>query len=124
MSVIGDFNGWRHDANPLAPAGESGVWRGFVPGVETGALYKYAIRSRASGERVEKADPYAFASEFRPRTASRVYDLDGYAWRDEEWLARRGEAQSLRAPMSVYELHPGSWRRVPDGPGRRKRSRC
>jgi 1,4-alpha-glucan branching enzyme len=118
VSVIGDFNGWRHDANPLLPAGESGVWRGFVAGVEPGALYKYAIHSRATGERLEKADPYAFASEFRPRTASRVYDLDGYAWRDEEWLARRGEMQSLRAPMSVYELHPGSWRRIPEANNR------
>jgi 1,4-alpha-glucan branching enzyme len=114
VSVIGDFNGWRHGANPLTPAGESGVWRGFVPGVGAGALYKYAIHSRATGEMLEKADPYAFASEFRPRTASRVYDLDGYSWRDEEWLARRAQTQSLRAPMSVYELHPGSWRRIPE----------
>jgi len=113
-SVIGDFNGWRHGANPLAPAGDSGIWRGFVAGVAPGALYKYALRARAGGNRLEKADPYAFSAEFRPRTASRVCALEGYPWGDASWLERRRAAQALDAPISVYEVHLGSWRRVPE----------
>jgi 1,4-alpha-glucan branching enzyme len=113
-SVIGDFNGWRHGANPLAPAGDSGIWRGFVAGVAPGALYKYALRARAGGTRLEKADPYAFSAEFRPRTASRVCALEGYPWGDAAWLERRRAAQALEAPISVYEVHLGSWRRVPE----------
>jgi 1,4-alpha-glucan branching enzyme len=113
-SVIGDFNGWRHGANPLTPAADSGIWRGFVAGVAPGALYKYALRARAGGERLEKADPYAFSAEFRPRTASRVCALDGYPWGDASWLEVRRAAQALDAPISVYEVHLGSWRRVPE----------
>src|SRR5437016_2214903 len=82
VSVIGDFNGWRHGAAPLAPTGDSGIWQGFVPGVQSGALYKYSLLSNAGGGRFEKADPFAFAAEIRPRTASKVWSLDGYAWND------------------------------------------
>ncbi len=111
VAVVGDFNGWEAGAHPLVGS-DTGVWEGFIPGVHTGALYKYAIESRYGGYRVEKADPFAFAAEIRPQTASKVWDLAGYAWRDAEWLARRGRAGALDAPVSIYEVHLGSWMRV------------
>ena len=115
VAVIGDFNGWNKDAHPLAVRGDwSGIWQGFVPGVEPGAAYKYHIRSRYDGYTVDKADPFAFFAETPPRTASRVWTLD-YVWGDGEWMARRKEANSLGAPWSIYEVHLGSWRRAPDG---------
>ena len=113
VSVVGDFNGWQAGAHPLTGS-EGGVWEGFVPGIHSGALYKYAIESRYRGYRVEKADPFAFAAEIRPQTASKVYDLAGYAWGDAEWLARRGRASAQDAPISIYEMHLGSWMRVPE----------
>ncbi|MGH2458220.1 MAG: 1,4-alpha-glucan branching enzyme, partial [Chloroflexota bacterium] len=88
VSVVGDFNDWRSVAHPLGLRGQSGIWEGFVPGVEPGARYKYHIESRHLGYRVEKADPFAFATEVPPRTASVVWSLD-YAWHDAEWLANR-----------------------------------
>ncbi len=112
VSVVGDFNDWQAGAHPLA--GSDGVWEGFVPGIHGGALYKYAIESHYRGYRVEKADPFAFAAEIRPQTASKVYDLAGYAWGDGAWLARRGRANALDAPISIYEMHLGSWMRVPE----------
>src|SRR5262245_5720789 len=114
VSVIGDFNGWRADAHPMRLQGSSGVWEAFVPGLGSGALYKYAITSRHRGYRVEKADPYAFAAEVTPRTASKVWDLSGYEWGDQEWMARRAKTQAPDAPMSIYEVHLGSWMRVPE----------
>jgi 1,4-alpha-glucan branching enzyme len=114
VSVVGDFNGWKPDRNPLQPVRSSGIWEGFVPGVGPGALYKYAITSQYGDYRTDKADPYAFAAEIRPRTASKVWDLSGYQWGDDQWLARRGAAQALGAPLSIYEVHLGSWRRVPE----------
>jgi 1,4-alpha-glucan branching enzyme len=114
VSVIGDFNGWRPGQNELRSRGDSGLWEGFVPGIGQGALYKYAIESQFNGYRAEKTDPIAFATELRPRTASKVWNLDGYAWGDGEWMARRGKAHSHDAPISVYEVHLGSWRRVPE----------
>ncbi len=113
VSVIGDFNAWRPGATPLSPQGESGVWAGEAPGVGPGALYKYHVVSRSAGHEADKADPVAFGSEPPPRTASRVCDLS-YAWGDGEWMARRGERQGLEAPISVYEVHLGSWRRRPE----------
>jgi 1,4-alpha-glucan branching enzyme len=114
VSVIGDFNDWTAGRHPLAPRASSGIWEGFLPGVGPGTLYKYAIESRQRGYRVEKADPFAFAGELRPQTASRVYDLGGYAWGDGEWMARRHAAQGLGAPMAIYEVHLGSFMRVPE----------
>jgi 1,4-alpha-glucan branching enzyme len=114
VSVIGDFNGWEPDRNPLRPVRSSGIWEGFIPDIGPGALYKYAITSQYDDYRVDKADPYGFAAEIRPHTASKVWDLSGYLWRDDEWMAHRGAAQSLNTPMSVYEVHLGSWRRVPE----------
>jgi 1,4-alpha-glucan branching enzyme len=114
VSVVGDFNGWQPGANPLHPVGSSGIWEGFVPGVGPGALYKYEITSRHGGYRVDKADPYGFAAETRPLTASKVWDLSGYDWGDADWMASRRHANALSAPISIYEVHLGSWRRVPE----------
>jgi 1,4-alpha-glucan branching enzyme len=114
VSVVGDFNDWRRGVHPMHPVRSSGIWECFIPGVRQGALYKYAITSRVSDYSVEKADPYAFAAEIRPRTASKVWDLSGYKWGDQEWMARRGRVQALDAPLTIYEVHLGSWRRVPE----------
>ena len=110
VSVIGDFNGWEADAHPLAPREGSGIWEGFVPGVGPGALYKYWIRPPHGGEPLEKADPYARRTEVPPRTASVVWELD-YDWGDDEWMAGRAARNALDAPMTVYEVHLGSWMR-------------
>jgi 1,4-alpha-glucan branching enzyme len=113
VSVIGDFNDWNPDASPLAARGDSsGVWEGIVNGVREGALYKFRIVA-ADGKFIgEKSDPYAVCTEEPPRTASVVWDLD-YRWQDGEWMAQRARANALDAPMSIYEVHLGSWRRVP-----------
>ncbi|MHC5004639.1 MAG: 1,4-alpha-glucan branching protein GlgB, partial [Planctomycetota bacterium] len=115
VSVIGDFNDWANGAHPIETVGESGLWSGFVPDVAEGAVYKYHVESRFHGYQVDKADPFGFMHEVPPRTASIVRRLD-YRWGDESWMARRGEHNRLDRPMSVYELHPGSWRG--DGSGR------
>jgi 1,4-alpha-glucan branching enzyme len=113
VTVMGDFNGWHKHDHPLAHRGRSGIWEGFVPGVGPGAVYKYHVESRYHGYRVDKADPFAFRAEVPPRTGSRVWEGQ-HAWRDQEWMRTRGGRQSLHAPMSIYEVHPGSWRRVPE----------
>ncbi len=113
VSVIGDFNDWDKTATPLEPQGSSGIWTGRVPGVERGAIYKYHIRSRRAGYRVDKADPVGFHQETPPKTGSVVWDL-AYDWGDEEWLAGRGERNRLDSPISIYEVHLGSWMRPPD----------
>ncbi len=118
VSVIGDFNSWKREAHPLRCLASSGIWEGFVPGLEPGALYKYFIRSRERGYSVEKADPFAFAGELRPRTASRVCDLETYRWGDDRWMKSRGGRNNLEAPLSIYEVHLGSWMRVPEEDGR------
>jgi 1,4-alpha-glucan branching enzyme len=113
VAVIGDFNGWNPDAHMLAPrADSSGIWEGVIDGVREGSLYKFRIRSRAGDFIGEKADPYAIRSEVPPRTASVVWDLD-YQWADAKWLTQRARVNALDAPMSIYEVHLGSWRRVP-----------
>jgi 1,4-alpha-glucan branching enzyme len=108
--VEGDFNGWNPNTHPLRPVGRSGIWSCFVPGVKTGALYKFLLRSRYHSQRLEKADPFAFSAELSPRTASIVWNLD-YQWRDREWMQERAGRNSLAAPISIYEVHLGSWRR-------------
>jgi len=118
VSVIGDWNGWAPLGNPLQSLGESGVWHGFVPGIDAGSTYKYAILPRGHGPWMEKADPYAFAAEYRPQTASIVAGLDGYEWNDSRWVKRRASTDWMAAPISVYELHLASWRRDPDNPDR------
>src|SRR4029078_4989895 len=86
----------------------------FFPAIGLGTAYKFAITSQYGDYRVDKADPFGFAAEMRPRTASRVWDLSGFDWADEDWLAHRRQAKVLESPMSIYEVHLGSWRRVPD----------
>jgi 1,4-alpha-glucan branching enzyme len=117
VSVVGDFNGWQRGVHPLTGS-DAGVWEGFVPGVPAGTLYKFAIESRYHGYRVEKADPFGFAAELRPQTASRVADLSGYGWQDAEWMASRAARHALAAPIAIYEMHLGSWRRKPEERGR------
>ncbi|MFH1650510.1 MAG: 1,4-alpha-glucan branching protein GlgB [Chloroflexota bacterium] len=113
VSVIGNFNGWEKGRHPLRPRGSSGIWEAFLPGVGRGTLYKYAITSRYRGYRVEKADPYSTFQEIPPKSASIVWDTD-YAWGDGEWMSQRGERNRLDAPIAIYEVHLGSWKRVPE----------
>ncbi|MFC1910904.1 1,4-alpha-glucan branching protein GlgB [Chloroflexota bacterium] len=117
VSVIGEFNQWNKSAHPLQPRGESGIWEGFIPGVGKGDLYKFYIISRYRNYRVEKADPVSFFNEIPPKTASIVWNLD-YPWEDDEWMKARNLRNSLEAPISIYEIHPGSWRRVIEDGGR------
>jgi len=114
VSIIGDFNQWDPRATPLRPRQSSGIWEGFVPNLAQGTIYKFSIKPRFSSQRLEKADPFGFAAELRPRTASIVWDLSRYTWQDDAWVAGRSQAQSLDAPISVYEVHLGSWKRSPD----------
>ena len=111
VEVAGDFNDWQADAHPLRLLEDSGIWTSFVPVAKPGSLYKYMIHAAGSGPAAQKADPYAFAAELRPRTASKVCNLSGYAWGDAEWLAARRSWQSLDSPVSIYEVHLGSWMR-------------
>jgi 1,4-alpha-glucan branching enzyme len=111
VSVIGDFNGWAADATPMYLHGGSGLWACFVPGLAAGALYKYRLTTQQGA--IDKADPYGFGAEVRPMTASVVTDLSGYAWDDGAWLGARAERQALGAPLAIYEVHLGSWRRAP-----------
>jgi 1,4-alpha-glucan branching enzyme len=114
VSVIGDFNGWDKNSHPLKVRDDgSGIWEGFIPGIEHGAIYKYHIRSNLNGYSVDKGDPFATRWEEPPRTGSMVWDLD-YPWQDGWWLENRQRHNSLDAPMSIYEVHLGSWRRVPE----------
>jgi 1,4-alpha-glucan branching enzyme len=112
VAVIGDFNGWDDGATALERQHPSGIWSGFVPGVGQGSIYKYRIVA-PDHQRFDKADPYAFASEMAPRTGSVVWDLH-HDWNDAEWMRERARHNALDAPLSIYELHLGSWRRVPE----------
>lgn len=114
VSVIGDFNGWTYDQHPLFVRWDSsGIWEGFIPGVSEGAVYKYLIRTN-QGEQIEKGDPYARYWEIPPKTASIVH-TSSYKWNDQSWLKKRAKRDPLTTPMSVYEVHIGSWRRKEDG---------
>ncbi|MEW5887892.1 MAG: 1,4-alpha-glucan branching protein GlgB [Pseudomonadota bacterium] len=114
VAVIGDFNDWNPQSHGLAARGDgSGIWEGFIPGVAAGMNYKYRIFSRFHGYRVDKGDPFAFFWEAPPKTASRLWRLD-YQWHDDDWMRRRRAANGLDAPFAVYEVHLGSWRRVPE----------
>ncbi|MDR5709462.1 MAG: 1,4-alpha-glucan branching protein GlgB [Armatimonadota bacterium] len=113
VCVIGDFNGWDPDRHPLSLRGSSGIWEGFVAGVKPGARYKYRIVSR-HGPVLDKVDPFAFRTEIPPGTASIVWDL-AHEWTDAEWIARRAKRNTREAPVAIYEVHLGSWRRREDG---------
>ncbi len=118
VSVIGDFNGWNSEAHPMSSVGQSGIWETFVPGIGEGSLYKFEIRSRFGRNVAQKADPFAFYFELRPKSASVVYDMDGYAWSDGEWMEKRPRTNLLESPVAMYEVHLGSWMRVPEEGGR------
>jgi 1,4-alpha-glucan branching enzyme len=112
VSVIGDFNGWDQGATPLA-LGSGGVWTGFVRGIGQGSVYKYHVVSSDGSYRFDKADPYAVYGEVPPRTGSVVWDLE-YAWGDADWMQARAARDPLASPLSIYEVHLGSWMRVPE----------
>jgi len=117
VSVMGDFNGWQRDRHFLRPRGVSGIWEGFVPGAARGHRYKYHIHSHYGGVRLDKADPFAFYGEALPGNASIIHSME-FSWTDEAWRRDRGERQRLDAPMAIYEVHLGSWARVPEEGGR------
>jgi 1,4-alpha-glucan branching enzyme len=112
VHVIGDFNQWDPGANPLEPREDSGVWQGFIAGTVPGQAYKYRITGQ-DGTEFDRGDPFARRTELPPRTASLLHD-DEYVWQDDEWMSGRERRQALDQPISIYELHPGSWARVPE----------
>jgi len=114
VSVIGDFNGWNTETHPLRMREDgSGIWEGFIPHIKQGTLYKYHIVSKYNHYEVDKGDPYAFYWEVSPKTASIVWDLS-YEWKDSAWMTNRYKSNNLQSPFSIYEVHLGSWRRVPE----------
>ncbi|OLA51689.1 MAG: 1,4-alpha-glucan branching enzyme [Ruminococcus sp. CAG:108-related_41_35] len=113
VSVAGDFNNWNNEANYMYNIGY-GVWEVFVEGVKEFCTYKYCIESEY-GDRLMKADPYAFHAQTRPGQASVVYDIESYSWNDSEWFNKRKENNISSSPMNIYEIHAGSWRKYPDG---------
>ena len=115
VSVIGDFNQWDGRVHPMRVSGGSGIWQLFIPDIQPGALYKFEIRNRQHGGLLVKSDPYGREFELRPGTANRVPPASSHVWRDEAWLERRAAADWLHLPMSVYEVHLGSWRRNAQG---------
>jgi 1,4-alpha-glucan branching enzyme len=107
VSVIGEWNGWRPDADRLAPRWDSsGIWEGRAAGVRRGSAYKFRIVSNVAGRTLDKADPFALFAEVAPASASRAWTLE-YDWGDAEWMAQRARKNALDAPMSIYEVHPG-----------------
>lgn len=114
VSVIGHFNNWNGMCHPMSPIGCSGVWALFIPGIGNGELYKYEVRTQ-SNDLLIKSDPYAFYTEMRPGTASIVFDLDCYEWHDAEWMQQRDCGSTFAKPVSIYEVHLGSWARSEDG---------
>jgi 1,4-alpha-glucan branching enzyme len=115
VSVVGNFNQWDGRRHPLRVRGSTGVWEIFLPGLGEGELYKFEIKGRQKNYLGLKADPYGFYSELRPQTASIVCNLDRYTWNDQAWMAEREARQHFRAPLAIYEVHLGSWRRSPSG---------
>ena len=118
VSVVGGFNHWDGRCHQMVSRGSSGLWELFVPDLPVGTYYKYEIRSKSQEAPFLKADPYAFASELRPRTASIVHDISAYQWGDRQWMENRSRRNPLTAPLSIYEVHLGSWMRVPEDGGR------
>ena len=115
VSVVGDFNGWNGEADPMHSLGSGGVWEARVASARPGNLYRFEITCQGGGGRVRKTDPYARAFELRPGSAACVAGPSQHVWRDAEWMARRAAWDWLHAPVNIYELHAGSWMRHPDG---------
>ncbi|MGZ8995560.1 MAG: 1,4-alpha-glucan branching protein GlgB, partial [Rhodospirillales bacterium] len=114
VSVVGDFNGWDGRCNPMRVRLECGVWEMFIPGAGVGSPYKYEIKDRFGNLLAEKSDPFAIEAEVPPKSASLVPDLTPYEWNDQEWMARRQHQHDRDAPISIYEVHLGSWKRKPE----------
>jgi 1,4-alpha-glucan branching enzyme len=113
VGVMGSFNDWNKESHALHPFESSGIRHGFIPGIGSGVSYKYYVRSRHRGYRADKTDPFAFFTELSPQTASVVWDLD-YEWQDQGWMEHRHVPNNLNAPISIYEVHLGSWMHVPE----------
>ena len=111
VSVVGNFNGWDGRRHPMRSRGGVGIWELFIPGVGKGEIYKFEILPQSGGAAFSKADPYATAAEHRPKTASLVYDVSQYQWNDSKWMDERKNADPLKQPLSIYEVHLGSWKR-------------
>ena len=114
VSVVGDFNRWDGRVSPMRARGSSGIWELFIPELPEGAIYKYEIVGPQGSVLPLKADPYAFSSELRPNTGSVVARLDTHQWKDADWMHQRQEKKWLESPITVYEVHLGSWRRIPE----------
>jgi 1,4-alpha-glucan branching enzyme len=114
VSVVGDFNFWDGRVHPMRHRGASGIWEIFIPGLGEGEVYKFEILSSAANALGLKTDPYGFAGEMRPNNASVVRTIDGYKWKDTAWMESRSLRDWLHSPMTIYELHAGSWRRKPE----------
>lgn len=117
VSIVGNFNGWDDRVHPMRTLGDSGIWELFLPGIGDGELYKFKIRTQ-SGHALEKSDPFQFQGELRPRTASIVTDLNDYQWHDAAWQSQKAACSPYDKPITIYELHPGSWKRDPADPDR------
>ena len=115
VSVVGNFNNWDGRLHPMCARGGSGIWELFIPGLVPGDLYRLELRNRATGEILVKADPFAQGFELRPGSAAVVVHPSGHAWHDDEWLKARAQRDWLHAPMNIYEMHAGSWKRDADG---------
>jgi len=114
VSVVGDFNGWDGRRNPMRGRGQTGVWEIFMPGLSEGEAYKYELLDPNGSLLPQKADPFGFGAEHPPKTASVVRKLDGHRWHDQKWMSKREALHRIDQPISVYEVHLGSWRRVPE----------
>ncbi|MBR1811971.1 MAG: 1,4-alpha-glucan branching protein GlgB [Clostridia bacterium] len=114
VAVVGDFNGWQSDADPCVRINDGGIWECTVKGVQVYDAYKYCITA-PDGRQLMKSDPYGFHMETRPDNATKYYELDGFAWSDDAWLAKRTETSVYASPVNIYEIHAGSWRRYADG---------
>lgn len=110
VSLVGDFNAWNPDATPMKPVADNGIYELFVPGLGVGQLYKFAITTH-TGTILFKADPYAFSAEYRPGTASVTADIRGFKWNDSKWMESRAGTDPVKAPISIYEVHLGSWKK-------------
>ncbi len=114
VSVVGDFNNWNAEKNRMTNENDKSIWEIFIPYLSEFTMYKYCIRSK-KGEVCMKSDPFAFHSETRPKTASKVYDVEGYLWHDENWMKYRAKQNIFKSPVNIYEIHFGSWKRKDDG---------
>ncbi|MFA5505332.1 MAG: 1,4-alpha-glucan branching protein GlgB [Vulcanimicrobiota bacterium] len=114
VSLVGDFNEWNRQSNPMTRCHDTGTWHTFYPGLENGTNYKYYVRSLYNDYDSERADPYAFYSQIRPETASRIWNVDHFDWQDEAWMEKRRKLDLYKMPLNIYEVHLGSWMRQDD----------